>query len=103
MNKLQQGFFMPASGDKKAGEIAPENGNNFQLEELQKYVGKKIEITMLTPNMKLVYNKDQAQFKEEDKHLNVEASLFHMQSTTVKNGMKIYGDVVFANSDTIIE
>jgi hypothetical protein len=60
---LQIGILIPSDMEKRITKISPENGEEFSLEELQKYVEGHIEGLQLDRNIKMWVNEDGSMLK----------------------------------------
>jgi len=81
-------MFIKSNGETK--NVSPKNGNDYQLDELQNYVGGLIEIIHLGDNYIMVVNEEGLL---NNLPLNINAS--------VLSGMNIVGNVILCNENEV--
>lgn len=92
---MKKAIFIPAEGEPNI--IAPQNGTDFTLEELQKAVDGYIEIVKLMNNKILVIN-DEGKFS---KPVNQIASILAHMHKAISAIDYICGDVIFCPSEMV--
>ena len=75
-------------------EVEPKNGTDFQLEELQKFVGGYIEIIQLNDGRIMVVNEEG---KLQSLEMNDEATEIATEHHALFDGDWICGDVLICN------
>ena len=79
-------------------EITPKNGTDFQLEELQKYVGGYIEVVRLNDGRVMIVNEEGKLYFER----NDEATAIATDHHALFDGDYICGNVVICNEREVL-
>lgn len=82
--------------DGTSVEVSPKNGTDFELEELQEYVGGYIEQVYLTDDVVMICNEEALILELPE---NVTASL--LVSASIRMPYHIFGDVIVCPSEMI--
>ena len=92
---MKKAYYIPVEGEPNI--IAPQNGEDFSLEELQKAVDGYIEIVRLMNDLILVVN-DEGKFT---KPMNVIATFIAHTHKAIAANDYIAGDVVVCPSEMV--
>ena len=83
--------------DGTVQDVLPQNGTDYKLDELKKFVGGYIEIVRLNDSEIMVVNEEGAFTKEPNKLATIAALMYHV----INPNNIIFGDALVCKSEEV--